>query len=181
MLGAARNIALFALVALPAVAAALSEVVPWFARDPRDAENDRFVWIPRFGLPALAMSLSFVVAALLVHGESATRDNLADPALAALAREPGSHRVLCTDFAWCGLLVGKPHVSVFLDGRADPYPERVWEDYLEIARVRPLWRAKLDGQRVDAIVAGRGAPLDQALASGGGWRVAFVDQRYRLW
>jgi len=179
MFGAARNIALFALVALPGVAAALSDIVPWFGRQ---AEPDRrHAWIPRLALPGIAMTMSFVVAALLLHGESATRDNLADPALAALAREPGSHRVLCTDFAWCGLLVGKPHVSVFLDGRADPYPERVWEDYLEIARVRPLWRAKLDGQRVDAIVAGRGAPLDQALAAAGGWRVAFVDQRYRLW
>jgi hypothetical protein len=181
MLGAARNIALFALVALPTVAAALSEVVPWFARDPRDDENDRFAWIPRFGLPALAMSMSFVVAALLVHGESASRDNLADPALAALARQPGAHRVLCTDFAWCGLLVGKPNVRVFLDGRADPYPERVWNDYLEIARLRPQWQQKLADYRVDAIVAGRDVPLDQALAAAGGWRAAYADKRYRLW
>jgi hypothetical protein len=180
MLGAARNIALFALVALPAVAVALTRNVPWFARDPDDVDTGRFAWIPRFGLPAVAMTMSVVVAGLLLHGDR-QNDNLADPALAALARQPGSHRVLCTDFAWCGLLVGKPHMRVFLDGRADPYPERVWDDYLDIARLRPRWRAKLDSNRVDAVVAGRGAPLDQALAVSGGWRAAYADKRYRLW
>jgi hypothetical protein len=181
MLSAARNIALFALVALPAVATALTRNVPWFAREPDGTDTGRFAWIPRFGLPAVAMSLSLTVAVLLVQAESKSHDNLADPALAALLREPGAHRVLCTDFAWCGLLVGKKNVRVFLDGRADPYPQPVWDDYLEIARLRPLWRVKLDAHAVDAVVAGRDVPLDQALAASRGWRAAFADKRYRLW
>jgi len=181
MLSAARNIALFALVALPAVATSLTRSVAWFAREPNDVDTGGFAWIPRFALPGLAMTLSLAVAVLLVRAETKSRDNLADPALAALLRQPGVHRVLCTDFAWCGLLVGKANVRVFLDGRADPYPQAVWDDYLEIARLRPLWRVRLDARAVDAIVAGRDVPLDQALAASGGWRAAFADKRYRLW
>jgi len=181
MLSAARNIALFALVALPAVATALTQSVPWFAREPEGAGAERFAWIPRLALPALVMTLSLTVASLLVQAGTSKRDNLAEPALAALALQPGAHRVLCTDFAWCGLLVGKKNVRVFLDGRADPYPQRVWDDYLEISRLRPLWRVKLDGYGVDAVVAGRDVPLDQALAASSGWRAAFGDKRYRLW
>jgi hypothetical protein len=39
----------------------------------------------------------------------------------------------------------------------------------------------LDARGVDAIVALRDAPLDQALTLAGGWRVAFSDATYRLW
>ena len=94
---------------------------------------------------------------------------------------PGDHRVICTDFAWCGLLVGKPGTQVFIDGRADPYPDKVWDDYITINRLRPGWRSLLAANRVDTVVAGRDAPLDQALAAAGGWRPAFADRHYRLW
>jgi hypothetical protein len=34
---------------------------------------------------------------------------------------------------------------------------------------------------VDAVLAGRDVPLDQALARFGGWRAAYADKQYRLW
>jgi hypothetical protein len=181
LLGAARNIAIFALVAAPMAAAALSDSIAWFAPDAHQ-DDPRHRWIPRIALPAVAMTMSVVLAvALLVAGHSAKGDALALPALRALAREPGTHRVVCTDFAWCGLLVGKPGTRVFLDGRADPYPERVWDAYIAIDRLRPGWRRELAVNRVDTVVAGRDAPLDQGLAAAGGWRAAFTDSHYRLW
>ena len=180
LLGAARNVALFALVAAPAAAIALTQRVAWFARD--EAPDDpRHAWIPRYGLPSIALGLALVLAYALLRGEARTKDVLARSALDALARVPGEHRVLCTDFAWCGLLVGRPHDRVFIDGRADPYPQRVWDAYLEITRLRPAWRETLAAYRVNTIVAARGGPLDQALGAAGGWRAVFGDSRYRLW
>jgi len=133
------------------------------------------------GLPVFALALSVAVAIVLLRSNERTQANLAGPALAALEKVPGTQRVLCADFAWCGLLVGNPHARVFLDGRADPYPVKVWNDFIEIAKVGPAWRERLDAYRVDAIVVGRDGPLDQALVNDRGWRSAFADKRYRLW
>lgn len=177
VLGAARNIAIFALVALPAVATSLTALVPAFAAAPERGRD----WFGRYALPSVSMLLALVVAVILLRGADHSNDNLAGRALASLERLPGTHRVLCSNFAWCGLLVGVPRNAVFLDGRADPYPEKVWTDYAEIVRVRPDWRARLDAYGVDTVVAGRGGPLDQALTAAGGWRVAFSDATYRLW
>jgi hypothetical protein len=180
MLGAARNVAIFALVAAPMAATALTDSIAWFARD---AEPDpRHRWIPRVAIPVVAMTMSVMLAVLLlVAGSSAQNDNLALPALRALARMPGNHRVICTDFAWCGLLVGEPGMHVFIDGRADPYPDKVWTAYISITRLRPEWRRLLARNAVDTVVAGRDAPLDQALMAAGGWHAAFADAHYRLW
>ena len=117
----------------------------------------------------------------LVRSSARTDDELARSALGALARAPGDHRVFCADFAWCGLAVGLPRERVFLDGRADPYPLEVWDDFSTIASLRPGWRERLAARGVNAVIVGRGAPLDQALSRDARWRAAFTDKRYRLW
>jgi len=182
MLGAARNIAIFALVLLPLAARGLTQTFAYFAPAPGEAApataKSR---LADAGLPAFALLLAVGVAVALLRSSDRTQANLAAPALAALERVPGTQRVLCADFAWCGLLVGNPHTRVFLDGRADPYPVKVWDDFIEIAKVGPAWRERLDAYRVDAVVAGRDGPLDQALATDRDWRADFADKRNRLW
>jgi hypothetical protein len=182
MLGAARNIAIFALVALPLVARGLTQSIPFLAPEPpRERPRTGQERLAEAGLPAFALALSIAVAVVLLRAQDRTQVGLAAPALAALQRVPGTQRVLCADFAWCGLLVGNKHTRVFLDGRADPYPAKVWDDFIQIAKVGPQWRERLDAYRVDAIVVGRYGPLDQALLNAHGWRSAFADDRYRLW
>jgi hypothetical protein len=181
LLGAARNIAVFALVALPIVSESLSRAFPWFAPSP-PAPPSRTDRIAAFALPAVALVLALVVGSMLVRdAPQGSDDELAGSAIAALARTPGEHRVLCADFAWCGRIVGMPHDRVFLDGRADPYPQAVWDDFATIAFVRPAWRERLTAHGVDTVVVGRDAPLDQALARDPRWHAAFSDKRYRLW
>lgn len=180
LLGAARNTALFGLVALPIVSASLSRAVPWFAA--RWEEPSRVDRVAAYALPVGAVICAFVVAALLVR--DAPRDDgrrLAGSAIAALARQPGEHRVFCADFAWCGRVVGTPHERVFLDGRADPYPQAVWDDFSTIAFLRPAWRERLAARGVDTVIVARGAPLDQALERDPRWHAVFSDDDYRLW
>jgi hypothetical protein len=102
-------------------------------------------------------------------------------AMASVAALPGERHVLCGDFAWCGLAVGLPHASVFLDGRADPYPQSVWNDYLSVARVRSRWHATLDARHVDTVVVALDSSLDDALSLRGGWRASYRDAGYRVW
>jgi hypothetical protein len=164
------------------VARGLTQSIEFLAPEPpRETPLTRRQRFAAAGLPVFALALSLAVAVVLLRAQDRTQVGLAAPALAALERVPGTQRVLCADFAWCGLLVGNPHDRVFLDGRADPYPNKVWDDFLEIAKVGPGWRRELDAYEVDAVVVNRDGPLDQALLDARGWRAAFADKQYRLW
>ena len=70
----------------------------------------------------------------------AAKDKMPYKELALLAAEPGAHNVFCADFAWCSHTLRYANEKTFLDGRADPFPPRVWTDYGAIAYVRPAWR-----------------------------------------
>jgi hypothetical protein len=180
VLGAARNIAVFGLIALPIAANALTRALPFFARRPEPPPT-RMDRLAAWALPATAVALAVLVTMSLLSAKDRTEDSLAGSALAALTRIPGEHRVLCGDFAWCGRIVGERGTKVFLDGRADPYPLHVWNDFATIARLQPHWRERLEAYGVDAVVVARDAPLDQALGVTRGWHQAFADKDYRLW
>lgn len=177
-LSAARNVPLFGLIALPLVAARLTGAFEAFAPDRALQSVDRF---GKFGMPAIALGIAVLVAAGLLSEQGTQRGQLAETAVAALERAPGDHRVFCADFSWCGFMVGAPHVRVFLDGRADPYPRDVWNDFVTIVRLHEGWAERLDARHVDAVIVARGAALDQALALRREWRAGYADLRYRLW
>jgi len=185
LLSAARNIALFGLVALPIVAPALTRAFKLFAPSPppRDARAARTERIAGIVMPAIGLVLALIVGIGLLRSGERTKDTLAAHAIASLESLPGERRVFCADFAWCGLALGKPNVRVFLDGRADPYPLAVWIDFDKIARLRPSWREALTRYDVDTIVVAKDAPLDQALAFGApkAWRSTYVDKSFRVW
>jgi hypothetical protein len=178
-LSAARNINIFAIVALPIVAPALTRRIKFFAREQTQTPTalDRAA---TWALPAIALGLAVVVSWQLV-GKVPRQPNLATAPLAALAKIPGEHNIFCSDFAWCSLALGVPNERVFLDGRADPFPQTVWDDFEDVTYLRPDWRAILARRGVNTIVVQRDKPLDQALAIVGGWHVAYADKDFRLW
>lgn len=179
VLSAARNIGVFAIAALPIVATELSRRVPWFARVPDvpPSQNDR---IAAIAMPAFTFAVAIAVAVRLIAATPPATE-LANAPMAALAHIPGEHNVYCSDFAWCSLALGTPHERVFLDGRADPYPRDVWEDWVAVLRLDRSWQSILARRGVDTMVLKRDEPLDQALAMVPGWHVAYADKTYRLW
>jgi hypothetical protein len=179
VLSAARNVGVFAIAAVPIVASALTRRVPFFEAvpEPPQTDADRLAWI---ALPAITFGIAMYVGVKLVAGVPA-QSGLADAPLAAVAKMPGTHNIYCSDFAWCSLALGKPGERVFLDGRADPFPRDVWEDFAKIVRLDRTWRATLDRRHVDTIVVKRDEPLDQALAVTPGWRAGYADKTFRLW
>ena len=181
LLAAARNIAIFGLEAAPLVAIGLTRV--WPQHDQGEATPlDRTM---DFVLPAFSFVISLVVAVQLIRAiPSDAERGIPSAALAALDRA-GTHRLFCSDFAWCGLVLpptgGLPRQRTFLDGRADPFPSDVWKDYVAIVRVTPAWQQQLDSHHVDAVLVSAGAPLGQALALVPGWRTSYRDKNFWLY
>ena len=181
LLMGARNIAIYGLIAGAPLAQRLSELLAAtrFGRPSSpSAQSER---LGRIALVALSGGFAAIVAvALLRNHEARTAESLPRAAVARLAAQPGEHRLLCRDFAWCSLALDYPRLSVFLDGRADPFPPAVWNDYAAVAHLEPGWREVLKRYRVDAVLADSGGTLDQALSLTG-WRQAFRDDEFHLW
>jgi hypothetical protein len=95
---------------------------------------------------------------------------------------PGNHRVFCEDFAWCSAVVGRPRMTVWWDGRADPYPIWVWDEARAVAADQPRGStvADLDRYKVDVSINRREAPMNLALVRAG-WQIKYADLRYIVW
>ncbi|GAC1593344.1 MAG: hypothetical protein NVS3B28_23190 [Candidatus Velthaea sp.] len=89
-------------------------------------------------------------------------------------------RVFCNDFAWCGMLLGHSGVRVFLDGRADPFPRRVWSDY-KLIRLDSTWNETLARNGLDTVLVGRGDVLSSRIAMSKDWRRVYRDRYYEVY
>lgn len=174
--GAVRNIAVCAIVIAPAVAVQLSKYIPGRVRV-NQLLAERGITVAVF---ALVVPCAFVVVWNLGHMPRYVEGTLPQRAVAAAATRPGVHNLFCEDFAWCSLALRYSNLREFMDGRCDPFPERVWQDYRAIYAIKPRWTQLLDRDAVDMVLVTRGHALDQALHLQPRWRVAYADRTYEL-
>lgn len=170
ILVAVRNVPLAAIACAPLAAVALTALLPSLVRL-RPIRSRALA-----GAAAVAAFLTVGTANAI--GARGVHDERPLIAIAQLAALPARHRLLCEDFAWCGPAVDTGRVSVFLDGRADPFPPSVWTQYDTVIHVRSGWRLIVRRYGVDALLVHRDGPLDRA-ARRDGWRIA-VDAPIRL-
>ena len=175
---AARNVPIFAIVAAPLFACMLTQAWERPAQESPPTNLDR---IAGLALPAFALLLAALVGYRLLGSTERTQITMPFKEVDALAEMPGEHRIMCADFAWCSYFLGKPNQRVFLDGRADPYPPKIWREFGSVAYALPDWRDVLDRNRIDAVIVKRQTGIDQALALTHQWRDASHDARFRLW
>jgi hypothetical protein len=175
---AARNIAIFSIVAAPLLAQILAEAFPVAETEEPSQRIDR---IAAIALPVFAVALTVLVGYGLFHSDRRVEVSMPYHEVDALVAMRGEHRILCADFAWCSYFVGKPGQRVFLDGRADPYPPEIWKGFASVAYLRPDWRDVLERYRVDAVIVRNKTPIDQAMALTHRWRDAARDEKFRLW
>ncbi|HEV3152349.1 MAG TPA: hypothetical protein VGZ02_00940 [Candidatus Baltobacteraceae bacterium] len=173
---AVRHLPLAALAIAPMAAARLTSVLPAQARinailNERFSETLVFA-ASAFSIVVIVVSLSKVPA---IAGVALPRT-----AVTTLSGTQGVHNLYCEDFAWCSLALAHPNLRTFVDGRCDPFPPRVWQDYLDVERVSPRWTSVLDRYSVDAVLVKDGRPLAQALALRSGWRVFYHDAKYEI-
>ncbi len=173
MFFAARNIPIFAIAAAPLAAAGIAarfRVTATMLAGRRDLE---YVAVP-----------SIVVALILCAVSVLRHQALSPPALpvadiAQLARDGSTHRVFCEDFTWCSAALQYSDLRVFIDGRCDPYPLPVWQQYVDVVQAKPKSHTILATYGVDAVVARSNGALARGLAVPP-WHVAARDRAYVL-
>ena len=178
LLGAARNIGVFAIATAPLAAAAVSARIrgafPSSAIPREPSRRDRI--IGGVALPAIGFALVLVVAIGLLGSVQKSGEPGLQRAARALAAS-SDRNLLCEDFAWCSSFLATNERD-FLDGRADPFPDDVWIAYGKVLRISPGWQDVIKTYGVNAIIAHRDGPLSMALASAGGWHSIYRDDEY---
>lgn len=164
-IGAARDAALLGLAAAPAAAVAYTVLLSRLnLRQSVTSPGPR-----RF---AIVGAMALAVAAFIFNVRAPTQANDPVPPRATfdrIAETPGTHRVFCYDFAICSVGLAYSNVRVFMDGRADPYPVPVWNDFNLVRFARPGWLERLDAYGVDAVVVKPGDSLDRVLRGRRDW------------
>lgn len=178
LLSAGRNVPIFAIVAAPLCARMLTQV---WVRPSQEAPSTKLDRIADIALPVLTAVMTVLVVYKLLASPERTRLTMPFREVDTLAKMPGEHRIMCGDFAWCSYFMGKPNQRVFLDGRADPYPPNIWDEFALVAYLRSGWRDVLDRNHINAVIAARDTGIDQALALTHNWRDAEHDAKFRLW
>jgi hypothetical protein len=179
---AARNIGLFALVALPVLnrhlAATLHNWLPARAS-------------PRQLSPGPARALNLVLLLLLIvaagikaveplsrkANEAAVRQQTPVEAVEAIrrSRPPGP---LLNSYNWGSYLIWAlyPDYLSFVDGRTDLFDDEILEEYLQVWRADPGWERVVDRWGLKSALLEPEAPLVQQLRIDG-WTAIYADQQ----
>jgi hypothetical protein len=169
---AARNIPLFAIAAAPLAAVGLSQRFPQLGRLRASLQDLQPVGLTAIGVVVV---LAGVAMTRLQRQEP---PRLPDAVIAGLAADRSQHRVFCENFSWCSLALQYPRLRVFLDGRCDAYPVRIWQAYGATLKQPNSSGRVLRDYGVDAVVAKRGGALADVLATSGAWTIASQDAAF---
>jgi len=163
---AVRNAPLLGIVVAPLAARAVDLLMARFAWWKTAALEPGPRGVAIAGVILIA-ALTFVAAIRVPAQKNAWIPPLAT--FDELAAMPGERRVFCYDFSVCSLALDHPNLRVFMDGRADPYPVPIWNDFNVIRKTQSGWSNKLDSYRIDTVVAHDDDHLDRALKTRRDW------------
>jgi hypothetical protein len=169
---AARNIPLFAIAVAPLAAASLSQRFPQLGRLRASLQDLQPVGLAGIGI---AIVLAGIALTRLQRQEP---PHLPAAVIAGLAADQTEHRLFCENFTWCSLALQYPRLRVFIDGRCDAYPLRIWRDYGAALKGGSSTSRVLRDYRVDAIVATRSGAFAAALEKNRAWTIASQDAAY---
>jgi hypothetical protein len=170
---ASRNVPLFAIAAAPLCATGLSVRFPGLSR-----VNTRLRELQPLAIAGIAIAV--VLAALPAYAQRRAPSSLPVSAITRLGQDGADHRLFCENFTWCSIALAYPHIRVFMDGRCDPYPLPLWQEYVATIRGEDPKLRILRDRGVDTVVTSRGGVLAQRLAVNRGWRVASLDGSYAV-
>jgi hypothetical protein len=181
---AQRNIAIFALTALPLLAIHLDSA--WrhlpeppnfrasFAQAEREGRTWPYIGAAAAGMLALAAAGGRIGRLQLVPDRFESADF--PTAAVAAARHAGLHGRIYNQFVWGGyMLLEWPEQKVFIDGGTDFYGESLLRDYLEVWTLQPGWRGVLQRWNVDLAMITPGTPLAGELEREPDWHIWYCD------
>ncbi|MBA3532206.1 MAG: hypothetical protein H0T73_09830 [Ardenticatenales bacterium] len=187
----ARNIPLFALVAVPILAREVDEWLntgaPAIARSlGRMDEIDRqsWGWMWSLGVVALLMAVQAAGTPLDVWREGNRFSPSAFPvgAVDVLSGKLPEGEMF-NEFAWGGYLLYHlwPEERVFIDAQTDFYGEALTREFLQVAEAEPGWEALLEQRGVRWVILPPTRPLVRWLAQTPGWVQVYKDETAEVW
>jgi len=180
---ARRNIALWALTALPLLAVHFDAAARHLPEPPRFRKSfaetkhgSTWPWVAAATAPLLALALLQGRVGTLQLVPSAFRPATFPVEAMAKARAAKLDGRIFTQFTWGGYqLYAWPEQKVFIDGGTDFYGEDLLKDYLNIWTLQPGWRERLAEWDISvAILPGR-SPLANQLVREPGWGEWYRD------
>jgi hypothetical protein len=187
---AARNIALFALIAPPILtrhaAPALAKAAEWrpSLAPILDARSSSSLPTPRLGRlnwSLLAIIVVFVVvrgiiALRVTANELALRNGLPVRAVAAVRETLPQGRIF-NPYDWGGYLIWKlyPRDRVYIDGRTDLYGDAFVREYFRLISGQDAWRLRFAEMSIRTVIINSGAPLATSLRNEPGWTQLYRD------
>lgn len=185
MLGllARRNIALFALVALPVLTRHAVPLLSAVQRKiglrqpitaPEGKLSTRLNWL-LLALVALAVAFKVLYVFPPEINQSAFQRGLPLGAVENLKRIEPQGR-LFNSYNWGSyLLWALPEYPVFIDGRTDLYTDEVIDQWLQVIRLEPGWQQVLEDYDVGLILIEQDSMLDRILEYESGWVPVYED------
>jgi hypothetical protein len=190
-----RNLPIYLLVAAPALAAMLHELLlglaeaplaPWVGRTVRAFENfaSDFGANDRLARVHLASALGFLAMAAIFYAPAppakfrAEYDPKQYPAQALkVLRGSEMSRSIFADDEWGDYLIYRlyPQTRVFVDGRFDLYGDEFTKKYLDVLNTRYGWEDTLKKYGVDTVLLRVDTPLAGALKECRRWRPVYDD------
>ena len=195
-LDAVRHIPIFALLAMPVIAAALPAAGEKL--EPRGALRLRSGQAPGstgetlpstrssrlrpiFNLAVVILIAVFALVkwvSLARNQDAREAEQFPQRAVAFLGASNQPQRVFVY-YDWGGYAIWKlyPEYRVFVDGRADLYGDDLLRQFKTAVELRSGWRDVLDRWKVEAVLVPPSCALAQALLLDPDWRAAFRDSK----
>jgi hypothetical protein len=177
-----RNVPLFALTALPALALAWDHgwrlhLSRWLARFRGNSATPERTVNGRRWVLAAAIAVLLVILIRKERGVSTTFASEHYPVAAVeQARLAGLSGRIFNEFIWGGyLLYAWPEQKVFIDGQVDFYGEELTRAYGRVMNLQPGWRDVLDHWAVSLVLIPSNAPLADALLLTREWSIWYCD------
>jgi uncharacterized membrane protein (Fun14 family) len=175
----ARNIPLYAVVAVPILSQALAEEVrgrKWAKMEAAiaavEAQLRGRVWLP-LSIALVILAMVFVPA---VRDASRFDPRVFPVEAADWIEQHPQNGGMFNYFPWGGYLLYRlyPHYRVFIDGQTDFYGEALTREYETVITLSPGWEDVLARYGVDWAIIPAGEPLRGALKARG-WQELYAD------
>jgi hypothetical protein len=186
VLRSGRNVAFFALIALPLLAEHLWNIVSThdWAKRLSESENPRQQRSKlRFVLNGLIILTSLSFAAFGIdqarsHQQSTEAGKFPKQAVDfVLAHKPP--QPIYNEYVWGGYLIWKlyPNYRVYIDGRADVYGDDLLKEFLVIHDGMPTWRKTLDDRQIQTVLVNPEIAVASLLRQDSGWQIVYEDKQ----
>lgn len=184
-LRSARNIPIFALIAIPIIArqaglAILS--IDWIGKSSILIKPSTLASLFNGVLLLLALGVVILRVLLVAANQSAVEQTQYPARAVSYIQSEKPPPNLFNAYGWGGYLIWRlyPGYRVYIDGRADVYGDVFIEDYLKVYRAEPGWDQELTDRQVRLVLVEPDSPIAIAMVNEAGWSRVYADDHSAL-